>query len=85
MPLTLKPHEHDNIDSMLQYLNTKQILAFHTNVLSNTLICLFCSFNEVTTFVQKQKCALFSGALITFFFFLKCISMYFLNILFVVL
>lgn len=62
MPVTLKLHEQSNIDCILEYLNMKHILAFHKNVISNTLICLFCSFYQVTTFVQKQKCALFSGA-----------------------
>lgn len=62
----------------------KQILSFHKNIILNTLICLFCSFYQVTNFVQSQKCALFSGTLIIFLV-LKCVSMYFLNILSLVL
>lgn len=70
MPVTLKLHKH-NVDCILEHLNMKHILDFHTKVISNTLICLFYSFYQVATFVQKQKCALFSGALITWGFFLK--------------
>lgn len=44
---------------VLMSLNIICILAFHKNVISNTSICLFCSFYRQTTFVREQKCALF--------------------------
>lgn len=55
MPVTLRPHEHNNIVCILEYLNMKHILAFHKNVISNTLIGLFCSFYQVNTFVQTRS------------------------------
>lgn len=55
MPVTLKLHEHNNIDCVLKYLNMKHVLTFHKNVISNNLIYLFCIFYWVTTFVQKQN------------------------------
>lgn len=59
MDVSLKLCEHNNIDFLLMSLNMICILAFHKNVISNSLICLFCSFYERTTFVLKQKHALF--------------------------
>jgi len=56
---SLKPCEDNNIGCVLMYLNMICILAFRKNVISNTLICFFCGFYQQTTFVLKQKCALF--------------------------